>query len=76
MRFLRKRLIGVFLFGVTLALLAWAGQMDTSAVQERMARDTSAPPAQARDTSSARARRSSTAHTRPGARAPRGGLGA
>ncbi len=48
MRFLRKSLIGVFLFGVTLALLAWAGQMVTSAVQERMARDTSAPPARER----------------------------
>lgn len=48
MRFLRKSLIGVFLFGVTLALLAWAGQMVASAVQERMARDTSAPPARER----------------------------
>ena len=36
MRFLRRSLTGVFLLGVTLALIAWAGEMVRGAVVARM----------------------------------------
>ncbi|MFT6075888.1 MAG: hypothetical protein ACJAZ1_002820, partial [Yoonia sp.] len=36
MRFLRRSLTGVFLLAVTLALLAWAGEMVRGAVSVRM----------------------------------------
>jgi RND family efflux transporter MFP subunit len=38
MRFLARSLTGLFLFALTLGLLAWAGQMIVSTVSERMAR--------------------------------------
>lgn len=43
MRFLRQSLIGLVLASVTLGLLALAGQMIFSAVQERMTREPDAP---------------------------------
>ncbi len=43
MRFMRHALSGLFLVGVTLALLVWAGALVTSAVEERMAREPRAP---------------------------------
>lgn len=48
MRFLRQSVIGFFLAAVTLGLLIYAVQMVAGAVQERMAQDTSAPPARER----------------------------
>ena len=39
MRFLRRSLIGVFLLSVTLALVAWAGDMVRGAVAERLAQE-------------------------------------
>ncbi|MEL6640755.1 MAG: HlyD family efflux transporter periplasmic adaptor subunit [Pseudomonadota bacterium] len=39
MRFLRRSLIGVFLLSVTVALVAWAGDMVRGAVAERMAQE-------------------------------------
>jgi RND family efflux transporter MFP subunit len=39
MRFLRRSLVGVFLLSVTLALMAWAGNMVRGAVTERMAQE-------------------------------------
>ena len=43
MRFLRQSLTGLFLLGLTVALVLVAGQMMFSAVSERMARDSVAP---------------------------------
>ena len=48
MRFLRQSLIGVFLTAVTLALLVYAVQTVSGAVQERMAGERKAPPARER----------------------------
>ncbi|MEO0381511.1 MAG: efflux transporter periplasmic adaptor subunit, partial [Pseudomonadota bacterium] len=48
MRFIRQSLIGFVLAGVTLGLLAYAAQLVGSAVQERMAQETKAPPARER----------------------------
>lgn len=48
MRFLRQSLIGLVLAAVSLGLLAYAAQLVGGAVQERMARETSAPPARER----------------------------
>ncbi len=48
MRFLRQSLIGLVLAAISLGLLAYAGQLVSSAVQERLARETSAPPARER----------------------------
>ena len=39
MRFLRRSLVGIFLLSVTLALMAWAGNMVRGAVTERMAQE-------------------------------------
>jgi len=44
MRFLRQSLIGLVLAALSLGLLAYAGQIVGGAVQERMARETIAPP--------------------------------
>ncbi|SHI95458.1 RND family efflux transporter, MFP subunit [Shimia gijangensis] len=43
MRFLRQSLTGLFLLGLTIALMLVAGQMIYGAVSERMARDSAAP---------------------------------
>lgn len=48
MRFLRQSLMGLFLAGVSLALVAFAVQTIVGAVQERMAEERSAPPARER----------------------------
>ncbi len=48
MRFLRRSLVGLFLVAVTAALLAWAGATLVGAIQERMARDGGARPAEER----------------------------
>ncbi|MEP1353530.1 MAG: HlyD family efflux transporter periplasmic adaptor subunit [Tateyamaria sp.] len=48
MRFIRQSLIGFVLAGVTLGLLGYAAQLVGSAVQERMAQETNAPPARER----------------------------
>ncbi|MGB7244767.1 MAG: HlyD family efflux transporter periplasmic adaptor subunit, partial [Sulfitobacter sp.] len=48
MRFLRQSMIGLFLTAVTLGLLLYAGQLIGSALQDRMARDTKAPPVRER----------------------------
>lgn len=48
MRFLRQSMIGFFLAAVTLALMVFAVQMVTSAVQERIARENVQPPARER----------------------------
>lgn len=48
MRFLRQSLTGLFLLALTLGLLAFAGQMISGAIAERMARDTPVPPARER----------------------------
>ncbi|MEM6372097.1 MAG: HlyD family efflux transporter periplasmic adaptor subunit [Pseudomonadota bacterium] len=48
MRFIRQSLIGLVLAGITLGLLAYAAQLVAAAVQERMSRETSAPPARER----------------------------
>jgi hypothetical protein len=43
MRFIRKSLIGLFLFSVTLGLLAYSAQMVKTAISERMNQETRAP---------------------------------
>ena len=48
MRFLRQSLVGLFLAGISLALLAFAIQTIFGAVQERMAEEKFAPPARER----------------------------
>lgn len=48
MRFLRQSLIGLVLTALTLALLVYAGNLVRGAVQERLARETTAPPARER----------------------------
>ena len=48
MGFLRRSLLGLFLLGVTLALLAWAGVLVKDAVVARMERDNGARPAEER----------------------------
>ncbi|MBP0482641.1 efflux RND transporter periplasmic adaptor subunit [Sagittula salina] len=48
MRFLRKSLTGLFLFALTLGLLAWAGLMVRDAVQARMNEEPRRRPAQER----------------------------
>ncbi|MEL6620166.1 MAG: HlyD family efflux transporter periplasmic adaptor subunit [Pseudomonadota bacterium] len=48
MRFLRQSLIGLVLAALSLGLLAYAVQLVGGAVQERLARDTGAPPARER----------------------------
>ncbi|TMM55518.1 efflux RND transporter periplasmic adaptor subunit [Sulfitobacter sabulilitoris] len=48
MRFLRQSMIGLFLAAVSLGLLIYAAQIIGSAVQDRMSRDTAAPPARER----------------------------
>ncbi|HHB80367.1 MAG TPA: HlyD family efflux transporter periplasmic adaptor subunit, partial [Aliiroseovarius sp.] len=48
MRFLRRSLTGLFLLAVTVALLALAGQMLRSSIQERMARESGQRPARER----------------------------
>lgn len=48
MRFIRKSVIGLVLAALSLGLLAYAAQIVGGAVQERMARETSAPPARER----------------------------
>lgn len=48
MRFLGRSLIGLFLWAMTLGLLAWAGSVVTGAVQERMAQEDRAFPARER----------------------------
>lgn len=48
MRFLRQSLIGLVLAALSLGLLAYAGQLVGGAVQERLARETKAPPARER----------------------------
>lgn len=48
MRFLRQSLVGLFLSALTLGLLAYAGQLISSAVQERMSDERPAPPARER----------------------------
>jgi RND family efflux transporter MFP subunit len=48
MRFLRQSLIGLVLAALSLGLLAYAGQIVGAAMQERLARETKAPPARER----------------------------
>ena len=48
MRFFRQSMIGLFLAAVTLGLMVYAAQIVGSAVQDRMARETQAPPARER----------------------------
>ena len=48
MRFLRQSLIGLVLAALSLGLLAYAAQLVGAAVQERLARETTAPPARER----------------------------
>jgi RND family efflux transporter MFP subunit len=48
MRFLRQSLIGLVLTALTLALLVYAGNLVRSAVQERLSRETKAPPTRER----------------------------
>jgi multidrug efflux pump subunit AcrA (membrane-fusion protein) len=48
MRFLRQSLVGVFLAALTLGLLAYAGQIISGAVQERLSNERPAPPARER----------------------------
>ncbi|UOA28153.1 HlyD family efflux transporter periplasmic adaptor subunit [Pseudosulfitobacter sp. DSM 107133] len=48
MRFLRQSLIGLILTALTMALLVFAGNLVRGAVQERLARETKAPPARER----------------------------
>lgn len=48
MRFFRRALVGLFLFSVTLVLLAYAGNTVWSAVQTRMAEEGRSPPARER----------------------------
>lgn len=48
MRFIRQSLIGLVLAGISLGLLAYAAQLVGGAIQDRMARETKAPPARER----------------------------
>ncbi len=48
MRFIRKSLIGLFLFSVTLGLLAYSAQMVKTAISDRMNQETRAPQARER----------------------------
>jgi len=48
MRFIRQSLIGLVLAAITLGLLAYAAQLVSGAVQDRLARETVAPPARER----------------------------
>ncbi|WP_299141885.1 HlyD family efflux transporter periplasmic adaptor subunit [uncultured Tateyamaria sp.] len=48
MRFLRQSLIGLVLAALSLGLLAYAGQLVGTAVQDRLARESKAPPARER----------------------------
>ena len=48
MRFLRQSLIGLVLAALSLGLLAYAGQIVGGALQERLARETTAPPVRER----------------------------
>lgn len=48
MRFFRRSLTGLFMLAVTVAVLAFAGQMLRSAIEERMARETRAMPGRER----------------------------
>jgi len=48
MRFIRQSLIGLVLAAITLGLLAYAAQLVSVAVQDRLARETVAPPARER----------------------------
>lgn len=48
MRFLRHSIMGLFLLGVAVALVLYAGQIVTSAVQSQMAQDSPARPARER----------------------------
>jgi multidrug efflux pump subunit AcrA (membrane-fusion protein) len=48
MRFIRQSMIGLVLAGISLGLLAYAAQLVGSAVQERLSRETTAPPARER----------------------------
>ncbi len=48
MRFLRQSLFGVFLAGLTLALLVYAGQLVMSAIQTRLGAEPQTPPARER----------------------------
>ncbi len=48
MQFLRRSLVGLFLFSVALGLLAYAGLVFNEAVQERMARESKQRPARER----------------------------
>lgn len=48
MRFLRRSLVGLFLLALTLGLLAYAGQMVTSAIQARLDREPTAQPSRER----------------------------
>lgn len=45
MKFLRRSLVGLFLVSITLALLVWAGQIVSTAVETRMADEPGARPA-------------------------------
>lgn len=49
MRFLRQSFVGLFLIALTVALLAYAGQLVMSAVQERMAENRQSPPQRERE---------------------------
>ena len=48
MRFLRQSLIGLFLTALTLGLLVFAGQTVSTALQDRLARESRVPPARER----------------------------
>ncbi|MGX9351316.1 efflux RND transporter periplasmic adaptor subunit [Shimia sp. W99] len=48
MRFLRQSLTGLFLLAVTVGVLLFAGQLVRDAIEERLARDSKAPPARER----------------------------
>jgi len=48
MRFLRNGLIGLFLMALSLGLLAYAGQMVKTAINDRMSKETRAPQARER----------------------------
>lgn len=48
MRFIRQSVIGLVLAAISLGLLAYAGQLVASAVQERLGREVTAPPARER----------------------------
>lgn len=48
MRFLRRSLVGIFLVAVSFGLLAWAGDIFYTALQQRMADSAGGPPARER----------------------------